>query len=330
MKSIVFFCLTLCVLGVSASADWTVYNLGLWTGGGGLAHYSDGRFLVADSSGYASGRVFQQAVLGKPAITPFSSAPVLREAFLGVVDGSTAVIGDSTLGKVYTFNPSNAGSSFTDIGLNLSINDGVLRDSSSMFISGYEDASVFDPTSVVSYVTLDGSVVTKIIDDISISGSSPSLAMDSSGRLYVGNVDSAEVRRFSVAQLALAIGGTPLSWLDGEFIHNFNADVRALAVDAQGQIYAGPKVYNPALDLEKDLSLPSGVFPSDFFTVSTFDANGTNYVGMLTSYPEGPLKYMFDTSENLLAVPEAETFVAIFSGVGLIWLIRRYRRLVRA
>jgi len=299
-----------------------------------VSHLPDGRFIYGNGNA-----LYTQNTFGATGVTSFASVPSVDPSFITVLNNTTAVIGAGGgfgVSPVYQFNPSSPASPGFSAVTTLQNYAGAPAGASSLFIDGSNGSGTNDfdlPNNAVSYVTLAGQQQL-LVDNAG--GFSSGLAVDGTGDLFVSDDDNFGVYKFTAAQVQNAIAhATTLSLLgDGTLLHTFDADVvGSLAVDADGRIWAagfganGLFWFDPSSGLSGSLNPETGSATDPAYTLSTFSANGSNYVSYIwqSDFANGStVHYGYDTVQN---VPEPATvtlWAALAAGVAA-FCKRRHR-----
>ncbi len=320
--------LTLVAFPVHAS--WTQFGLQPLSGAFSpfaMGHLPDGRYVYGEGNSF-----YAQDAWGSAAYSTFAGVPGgVDPSFIAVRSDTSAVAGGGGFGEsaLQTFNPSDlltpafAATSFT-----IQNYQGVLKDSSSMYIAGLYEGF----THGVSYVALDGSINKVILTNVSTF--SAGFTIDGFGNLYVGDTDDGTVYLFTDAQLSAAISGTPLSLADGQLVYDFGegGNIGTIAVDGLGRLWAagylhnGLRVYDPNLAAEASF-IPG--FDNSSYSVHTFTRDGSSYVAYINQ--ENPfagstaMNYGYDLANNLV-VPEPAAGLLVALGAFVAgWRNRRVR-----
>ncbi|MBN1270113.1 MAG: PEP-CTERM sorting domain-containing protein, partial [Kiritimatiellae bacterium] len=277
------------------------------------------------------GNLYVQDAWGSASYTAFSEEPAgMDPSFIAVRNDTLAALGYGGWGAsdVYQFDASlTASPGFTNVGVSLQNFHGVFRDDTSLFTAGGDTGTGGDHHGL-RYLTLDGSVNTIVIDDISVY--SCGFAIDADGNLYVGDNDDGRVYRFTAAQLDGAISGSALAITDGEFLWDFGdgGDIGSLAVDGLGRLWAagwqhdGLKVYNP--DLDQEFTYIPGLTNANY-KVAAFTHEGeycVAYLNQANPYSGDTAQYYGYASASEFAIPEPSTLVLAALGLGALWLRR--------
>jgi hypothetical protein len=307
------------------------------THGGGLAvsHLSDGQYVYGNNNA-----LYLQTAFGLAANTAFASPPGptgVDPSFITVLNDTTALVGTGVGGNtpVYQFNPSNTANPNYTTNANMTLQNyaAAPASASSYYVVGTNEASGVNGNSTVSYFGALGGAPKLVIDPAG--GNSAGIAVDSGGNVYVGDDDNSSIYEFTAAQvLNAAAHSTALTFSDGKFLYAFSADVvGSLAVDSEGRIWAagygaqGLFWFNPATDRSGALDPEDAADNLDSaYTLSTFSANGNNYVSYIwqSGFSSGStVIYGYDNVQNVPEPATSALLAAAAAGAAAWWKRRR-------
>lgn len=302
-------------------------NLSAPPGSLAISHLSDGRFVYGNGNA-----LYLQTSFGSAATTSFATPPGVDPSFITVLNDTTAVVGAGGgfgPSSVYQFNPTNPASPAYSAIASLQNYLGAPASGTALYVVGANGSgtNIFDgPTSAVSYVATNGTQ--QIVVD-NAGGFSSGVAVDGGGNLFVGDDDTSSVYKFTAAQVANAIAhATTLSFTDGTLVHTFAADVvGSIAVDAEGRLWAAgfgaPGLYwfDPSSNLGGSLDPQDGADnPSGLYAVSTFSANGNDYLSYVyqSGFGNGDqVIYGYNTLQNVPEPAVSALFAALMAGLAV-------------
>jgi hypothetical protein len=245
-----------------------------------MGHFADGRFIYGNNN-----QLYVQNSFGAAGLTALAAPPDtgVDPSFIAVLNGQLAVAGaGGGFGNtsLYKFDPTDTTSPDYLSFDSLQNYSGVMRNATSLYITGDNGTGGKDAVSVVK---LDGSMQI-VIDQISLY--SGDIARDAAGNLFVGDDANFGVYKFTPAQLNHALAtNTTLAIDDGVLIHKFPTDVvGSLAVDGRGRVWAagfgstGVFWWDPVHKLGGSLA-PQG--NSGAYKLTAFSTDGKDYVGFV-------------------------------------------------
>jgi len=297
----------------NVNAAWTVLNLPDTTdwGNTAMAHLADGRFVYGHS-----GTMLLQNTFGANATGAYVNAPAGDYAFL-----TSKYFGSGSWGggPVASYSSGNLSTVFTTIG-NYQTYAGLNRGGSGLLVVGTSGGD-----SDLGYLT-DSNVYTTLIDGISTY--SGGFAQNDAGDVFLADADDGNLYSFSSAQIAAAIGGTPLTMGNGTLLGNLGVS-GSLAYDGvQNRLYAAGWQLNGIQFLDLDDSSTGSLVPglaNANYQVMTFSDGTNNYVGWLnrSGWVGGDaVTYGYDFAANVIPEPAALALLA-FGAAGFFAFRRR-------
>lgn len=319
-------------------ASWTTFSLPVLPqmfGSYRMDHLSDGRFVYGTNNA-----AYQQDSFGSGSYIQFvdSNSSTYDPSFVALASDSQAVIGQGTFGasNLLSFNPSSTSSqAFTPVGtpaVSLQNYSGIFWSGGNMLIGGGNGTTANGfggQMHSINYVSADGSVNKRIIDDISLF--SGDFAIDSAGDLYVSDNDDLNLYKFTQSQINNAISGAALTIGDGSLVTTL-AKNGSIAVDGEGRIWSsgfqtnGIDAFDPSTGLSRTFT-PE--IANNNYVVATFTQGGDDYVAFINAdgtTAGSNVTYGYERTDNLV-VPEPSTvFLFLLGGMFVFWGHARRKR----
>jgi len=282
-----------------------------------LGHLSDGRFIYGHN-----GTLYQQDTFGVSATSTYTNAPAgdypfVNSQYLGLTGAGFP----PAPAPVYSFNSLSTTSTFSSIG-NFQVFGALVYNTSNLVVVGLDGGN-----SDLGYLTASGTYTT-LIDGISTF--SAGITGNSAGDIFVADNDDQNIYRFTASQIASAIGGTPLTVGDGQFVVNLGVSGSIAYDDTADRLYAaGFQV--PGIQMHDLATSQSGnidpVAGSAAYSLATFSDGTDEYISFVSrdGFSGGDsVTYGYDLSSNI-AIPEPSTLMLLLLGGGLA-LTRRHTR----
>jgi hypothetical protein len=299
------------------NAAWTVLDLPDTTGGGNTAmgHLADGRFVYGHG-----GTMLVQNSFGSNATSAYANAPAGDYAFL-----TSKYFGSGSWGggPVASYDSGNLATAFTTIGTHQTY-AGINYGSSGLLYIG-----TVGGTSTLVHLAEDNT--TNVLITPNISQYSAGFTVDGAGNLYVADNDDQNIYKFTSAQIAAAVAGTPLSMAAGSLVANLGVSGSLAFDDVQNRLYAAGWQTSGIRFFDLDDSTSGTLVPglaNTNYQVMTFSDGSNDYVGWLNrSGWNGvdAMTYGYDLAANV-PVPEPGTFWLLALGCGAAAWVRRRRR----
>lgn len=283
-----------------------------------MGHLPDGRFIYGHN-----GLLIQQNAFGAAAATPFTNAPSGDSSFV-----TSTHIGTSGVGT-RSYDGSSTGSGFgSAIGVPNNPYVGVNYGAGGLLMVGSQGFG----SSGLYHISSTGDITTLLA---TVSDWSGGMAMDDIGNVYVAyagfGASENNIYRFTDAQIAAAIAGTPLTIGQAAYVGNLGVS-GYLAVDsATNRLYAtgwqtnGIRVLDLGTNQTGTLVAP-GFDNANYAALSTFSNNGTRYLGWVNraGFASGDDVTYGYAALSTLPIPEPGG--ALLSLVGLLVFVQRRRR----
>jgi len=314
-KTVFLIAASFAVLTNPCRAAWTTLGLPNTTSWANttIGHLSDGRFIYGHNGSLVLQNAFGSGAVSAYAGSPSGDYSFVTSQFLG--------IGGFSPQPVYSFAGGSLASSFTNISSSYQVYQAINYDTSSMLLVGTHGGN-----SDLAFLNTSGTYVT-LIDNIS--SYSGGIASDGFGNVYVTDDDDKNIYRFTSAQIAGAIAGTPLTLANGTLIANLGVS-GSLAVDSTtNRLYAsgwqlnGIQAYD--MTLAQSGSFTPGLDNSNY-QVTAFSDGSNSYVGWITrdNWSGGDtVIYGYDLAAQV-AIPEPSTLLLLaFGSLGLFRFLHR-------
>lgn len=282
-----------------------------------LGHLPDGRFIYGHN-----GSLIRQDAFGAAAATPYTNAPSGDSSFV-----TATHIGYSGTGT-RSYDGSNTATTFSLV--SSTPNNpyaGVAYGSGGLLMvasQGFGSSGLFHISS--------GGIQTTLVE--AVSDFSGGIAMDDVGNVYLANAgfdsNNNNIYRYTAAQIAAAIGGTPLTPGDAAYVGNLGVS-GYLAVDSTtNRLYASGWQINGirVLDLgtnETGTLLVPGFDNANYSSLTTFTHEGTGYLGFVNRSGFGTGDSVTYGYAPLSTLPIPEPGTALLGFIGLSVLCNRRR-----
>ena len=288
---------------VVANASWTLLALPDTTNWNttSIGHLPDGRFIYGHN-----GALIQQDTFGAAAATAFTNAPSGDYAFVtashvGIFNSGTRSYDGGTTSTSFTTRDTSIQGAYAGVSA-----------SGSLLMTG---AASFGSPSGLFHISSSGTFATLVADFSPYSGG---VAMNESGDVFIAYSDATgsgndnNIYRYSNAQIAAAIAGTPLDFAAATFVGNLGVS-GSLAYDpVENRLYAAGWQLGSgiaALDLDTNETYTHTLPGDGNYAVTTFSDGSNGYVGWVSrsGWMGGDtVTYGYDFA-SALPVPEPST-----------------------